>query len=124
MTASDPADSKFDLVDVVHEWLGQAGLRKIWGLKIMHFPDMFGYGDTKIADIFLREAEEGDWQGVPYLRILRYRVIDSGSRDGAEISASIYDPEFFVKLRKMLDYREQSNTIICRCPQCEGVKRD
>jgi hypothetical protein len=115
---NDPsAENKPALVDVVHEWLGQSGLRKIWGLHIMHYPDFSSPdGAIRIADIFLREND------VPYFIIWPYTVIDKGSHD-RQISVSAYDPEFFEKLRKMLDYREQSNTIICRCSQCEGTKR-
>jgi hypothetical protein len=124
---SDPADDKFCLVDVVHEWLGQAGLRKKWGIAPMNYPD-FGNGPdstVKIADIFLRAPEpKGRWQGVPYFTVWPYRVEDKGGYGPNKFSVSAYDPEFFVKLRKMLDYREHSNTIVCRCSQCEGVKNE
>lgn len=120
-----PTEDKFNLVDIVHEWLGQAGLRKVWGLEVMDWPS-FGFGDSPVrtANLFLRVPEpKGRWQGVPYFKVLPFRVIDNGSR-AEEISISVYDPEFFAKLRKMLDYRESSNTIICRCSQCEGVKNE
>lgn len=119
-----PTDDRFSLIEIVHEWLGQAGLRKKWGLEVMDWPS-FGFGDSvlRTASLFLRAPEpKGRWQGVPYFKVLPLRVVDSGSRYGAEISVSVYDPGFFAKLRKMLDYREQSNTILCRCPKCEGVK--
>lgn len=107
MTPQIPTDT-VTLVDIIHEWLGQQGLRKIWGIQKMD------YLNHTVGTIFLREND------VPYFSIWMYRVDDKGNN---KYSASVYDPEFFEKLRKMLDYREQSNTIICRCSQCEGVKR-
>lgn len=111
------------LVDVIHEWLGEQGLRKIWGLKVMNYPD-FGpsNGTVKIAYIFLRdENPTEDWEGIPYFTIWPNRVEEKSVANQGR-SISMYDPEFFEKLRKELDYRESSNTITCRCPQCEGVK--
>lgn len=110
MPSVDPAaENKPALVDVIHEWLGQSGLRKIWGIEKMLWP----FGDIMIGKLFLRETD------VPYFNIWAYRVVDMGD-DSRSISC--YDPEFFVKLRKMLDEREASRTIICRCSKCEGTK--
>lgn len=113
MSAPDPiSDDKPNLVDVIHEWLGQSGLRKIWGIE--------SYGAAKSdfdwlipAKLFLREND------VPYFNVWPTYIADSGDYKRA---IEMHDPEFFEKLRKMLDEREGSRTIICRCSKCEGTK--
>lgn len=108
MAKKAPKDPTF--VDIIHEWLGQQGLRKRWGIEQIGVgePDWIPQGK-----IFLREND------VPYFTIWGKRVFDQG--DNSRF-ADVRDPEFFTQLRKMLDEREASVTIICRCPQCEGVK--
>ena len=105
-------EDKPALVDVIHEWLGQSGLRKIWGIQKMGFP----IGDSdfiSMGNLFLRETD------VPYFTIWPYRVEDKGDHKRV---VDVYDPDFFTKLREMLDERERTKTIICRCPKCEGTK--
>lgn len=108
---SDPI--KATLVDIIHEWLGQSGLRKIWGIEPMDYPSFSGDGTVTVGNIFLREND------VPYFMVWRRRVEDKGDH---KRMVEMQDPEFFAKLRKMLDEREASQTIICRCPKCEGTK--
>ena len=91
------------LVDIIHEWLGQSGLRKIWGIEeVLYFSYML-----------LRENDRR------YFRITRYSVTDQGDD---KRSVTIYDPKFFEKLRKMLDERERTQTVVCRCKTCEGAQ--
>lgn len=106
-----------NLVDVIHEWLGQSGLRKIWGIQRFGSGAGSGLPDgfLPLGELFLREND------ITYFKIWNKSVMDCGDRK-YEIITHVSDPDFFEKLRKMLDYRESSNTIICRCPQCEGVK--
>lgn len=91
------------IVDVIHEWLGQSGLRKIWGMETTPY---FSY-------LFLRENDRR------YFIIGANHVADAGKHDD---SVDIADPQFFEKLRVMLDNRERSRTIVCRCKTCEGGK--
>lgn len=110
---SDPI-KPLTLVDIIHEWLGQSGLRKVWGIQRFGYPAFNGTDDViAVGNIFYRDTE------VPYFNIWTYRVDDKGDH---KRYVNVYDPEFFVKLRKMLDEREASQTIICRCSQCEGTK--
>lgn len=114
MSAPDPTkpEDKPGLVDVIHEWLGQSGLRKIWGIENFRTTDA-DFAWIMSAKLFLREND------VSYFNIWPNRVDDCGDH---KRFVDIHDPQFFEKLRKMLDEREGSRTIICRCPKCEGTK--
>lgn len=102
-----PNEKKPTLVSIIHEWLGQSGLRKRWGIENLSGPDWIMSGK-----IFLRENE------VSYFAIWGNKVVDQGDY---KRFADIRDPNFFDKLRRMLDEREASHTIICRCKNCEGT---